>query len=62
MTKYNSIKIIRPNGNIFIDLNSINYDKQILSDFFFEYEWFIWWFGDLRENNKINGYNVISCL
>lgn len=38
MTKYNSIKIIRPNGNIFIDLNSINYDKQILSDFFFEYE------------------------
>lgn len=34
MTKYNSIKIIRPNGNIFIDLNSINYDKQILSNFF----------------------------
>lgn len=57
------IKIINPNGNIHIDLN-MDYDEQIFSNFFFDYEWFICWFGDNagRKNKKVNGYNVIHLL
>lgn len=58
------IKILKPNGEVYIDLNCSEYDEQLLSEFFFKYKWFIWWLGDNGEysGTKINGYNVISFL
>lgn len=63
MSKNHKIKIINPNENVHIDLN-MDYDEQIFSNFFFDYEWFICWFGDNagRKNKKVNGYNVIHLL
>lgn len=64
MAKNKSIKVLKPNGEVYIDLSCSNYDEQLLSEFFFRYEWFIWWFGDNRGRNggKVNGGNVIPYL
>lgn len=61
-----SIKIIKADGKIHIDLNDTNNEKifseQIFSAFFFSYQWFIWWFGDNGGKGKVNGINVINKL
>ncbi len=64
MTKNKSIKVLKPNGEVYIDLSCSDYDEQLLSEFFFRYEWFIWWFGDNggRNGGKVNGGNVIPYL
>lgn len=62
LSETQSIKIYKPNNDIYIDLNSTNYDDQLLSNYFFDHEWFIWWFGDNGGKGKVNGCNVISYL
>lgn len=62
LSKEHDIKIYKTNNDIYIDLNS-DYDDQFLSDYFFEHEWFVWWFGDFSDDgDKVNGYNVIPYL
>lgn len=56
------IKIYKPSNDIYIDLNSKNYDDQLLSSYIFDHDWFIWWFGDNCGKGKVNGYNVIPYL
>lgn len=58
------VKIIKPNGEIFIDLSFPEYDEQLLADYFFQYEWFIMRFGEDCKygKHKVNGNNVISHL
>ncbi len=62
LSEKNDIKIYKLNNDIYIDLNSTNYDDQHLSSYFFEHDWFIWWFGDNGGKGKVNGYNVIPYL
>lgn len=58
------VRIIKPSGEVFIDLNLPEYDEQLLSYYFFQYEWFIMRFGESCEYDKhnVNGNNVISHL
>lgn len=58
------VKLMKPNGEVLIDLSSSDYDDQCLSAYFFEYEMFPMWFGDYGGygKNKITGKNVISHL
>lgn len=50
----NNVKIMEPNGEI----TSINEDE---GSFFFEYEYFIWWFGERNfGKRKIYGENAIK--
>lgn len=62
LSKEHDIKIYKPGNDIYVDLNFMNYDNQLLSSYFFEHDWFIWWFGDNGGNGKVNGYNVIPYL
>lgn len=62
LSKRSNIKIYRSNNDIYIDLNSAYYDDQLLSSYFFDHNWFIWWFGDNGCKGKLNGYNVIPYL
>lgn len=57
-----AIKILKTDGNALVDLKSPNFDVQILSGFFSNYEWFVWWFGDNGGKGKVNGCNVIPFL
>lgn len=57
-----TVKIFNNDKSVYMDLNQY-YDEQMLSSFFFQYEWFIWNFGDYGEKKgKVNGENVIQFL
>ena len=63
IAKEKQVKIIKPNGETFIDLSLQNYDEQLLSYYLFEYEYYIMWFGDNNHNKfKVNGNNIIKKL
>ena len=65
MLKEHNIQLLNSNGSVYIDLNNADdYKRQFFGSFFFEYEWFIWWFGDDggRKDKKVNGNNVIQLL
>lgn len=59
------VKIMNPNGDVFVDLSSPEYDEQLLAEYFFRYQWFIMRFGEKSceyGKNKVNGNNVIKFL
>lgn len=65
MAKNNhTINIVNDNDHVYLDLNNSKHDKQLLSEYFFKHDWFIWWFGDNdgRVNDNVNGYNIIPFL
>lgn len=63
-TEAHIVKFIRQNGDSFTLTACLSdSDKETLSSWFFEYEYFIWWFGSCgRKGGKVSGVNVISLL
>lgn len=64
MTKTHRISLLKSDGSVYIDLNNTPdiAENEIFSNFFFDYDLFVMWFGDYGYNHKINGENVIRLL
>lgn len=76
IAKEKQVKLMKPNGDIYIDLNAPEYDESILerqtvSNYFFDYAFSFFYFGcstphtglfTCRNRDKINGGELISRL